>query len=115
MNQTTVTAKLPHLDVEMTREEPGPGQPEVITMRLTATPSLDAFAEHLTNPAMIGPMGAFAAMNPMLNPQLNPMMAAMTNPAANPMMAPMLAWQKMMQDAWAPFMPAAKTLDHDDG
>ena len=94
MTETTVTAKLPHLDVEMTREEPAPGQPEVITMRLTATPSLEAFRDHLTNPAVMGPLGAMMAMNPLMNPQ------------ANPMMAPMLAWTRMVQDAWAPFMPA---------
>ena len=105
MTETTVTASLPHLDVEMTHEEPGPGRPEVITMRLTATPSLDAFAERLTNPALLGPLGAFAAMNPMLS--------AMSDPQSNPMLAPMLAWQKMVRDAWAPFLPAHPQVEED--
>ena len=105
MTETTVTASLPHLDVEMTREEPRPGRPEVITMRLTATPSLDAFAEHLTNPALMGPWSALAA--------INPMMAAITDPQSSPMMAPMLAWQKMVQDIWAPFLPAQPQIEED--
>ena len=39
MDNTKITAKLPHLDVEMTRVEPSDGQPEVITLKMTATPS----------------------------------------------------------------------------
>ena len=106
MNETTLTAKLPHLDVEMTREEPAPGRPEVITMRLTATPSMEAFADHLTNPAVMGSLGAMMSMNPLMSPQ------------TNPMMAPMMAWGQMVQSMWAPFLPAGAMLadksDEDD-
>jgi hypothetical protein len=94
MGEVTIAGKLPHLDVEMTREEPGPGRPEVITMRLTATPSMDAFADHLSKTAgLMAPFGALAAMNPFLQPENNPM----------------LMWTKMMQDAWAPFLPGTAT------
>ncbi|MEM7743893.1 MAG: hypothetical protein AAF409_09295 [Pseudomonadota bacterium] len=95
MTETTVSAKLPHLDVEMTREEPGPGKPEVITMRLTATPSMEAFGEHLSKGLpFFGPAAALSMMQPFMTPM------------ANPMLAPMQAWTKMVQDAWAPFLPA---------
>lgn len=97
MDETRITASLPHLDVEMTREEPGPGRPEVITMRLTATPSIDAFADHLTRHAsMMGPFGALGMMSPFMQP------------ASNPMLAPMLVWAKMVEDAWAPFLPPSQ-------
>lgn len=103
MDETKITAKLPHLDVEMTREEPGPGKPEVITMRLTATPSMDAFGEHLSKGLpFFGPAAALSMMQPLM---------AQTNP----MLAPMQAWTKMVQDAWAPFLPGASSADKIEG
>ncbi|MEM0991224.1 MAG: hypothetical protein AAGK00_20345 [Pseudomonadota bacterium] len=117
MTETTIKTSLPHLDVEMTREEPAPGKPEVITMRLTATPSMEAFGEHAAKALpFMGPFAAVSMMNPMLNPMLNPAMTPLATPASNPMLAPMQAsiqaWGQMVQSMWAPFLPtAAPQLD----
>lgn len=86
MTETKVTAKLPHLDVEMTRAEHPDGGAEVITMRMTAVPSFEAFADHLTDRAL--PFTPMAMMAPWMNPATNPM----------------LVWAQMAQAVWAPWL-----------
>ncbi|MBY8974275.1 hypothetical protein KHP62_00550 [Rhodobacteraceae bacterium NNCM2] len=89
MTETKITAKLPHLDVEMTKAEHPDGGAEVITMRLTAVPSFDAFAGHLSGRAL--PFGPMAMMAPLMSAPMNPM----------------LAWAEMARAVWAPFLPPA--------
>lgn len=50
IDETKVTAKLPNLDVEMTRRELPEENAETITLRLRATPSFEAFAGALLQP-----------------------------------------------------------------
>ena len=94
MTDTKLTARLPNLDVEMTRSQAPDGQAETITMRMTATPSFDAFGEHLVrHPEAVGalfagPLQQMVHMNPFLNPAINPMMA----------------WAQMAQAVWAPWL-----------
>ncbi|MEM6624067.1 MAG: hypothetical protein AAF674_17735 [Pseudomonadota bacterium] len=108
MTETTIKTSLPHLDVEMTREEPAPGKPEVITMRLTATPSMEAFGEHAAKALpFMGLLAAASMMNPMLNPMMTPMATQASNPMLAPMQASIQAWGQMVQSVWAPFLPAA--------
>ncbi|MEM7058347.1 MAG: hypothetical protein AAF557_12210 [Pseudomonadota bacterium] len=95
MDDTKITAKLPHLDVEMTRTEPSDGQPEVITLKMTATPSLEAFSDHLSKLPMMGPFGSPEMLAPWMSPATNPVMA----------------WANMIQTAWAPFLPKTDLLD----
>lgn len=96
MTETKLTAKLPHLDVEMTRAEHPDGGAEVITMRMTAVPSFEAFGDHLVDRAL--PFTPMAMMAPWMSPQMNPM----------------LAWAQMAQAAWAPFLPPmARAMQED--
>ncbi|MEM0921996.1 MAG: hypothetical protein AAGI13_03070 [Pseudomonadota bacterium] len=115
MADSKITAQLPSLDVEFTRQELPEQKAEVITMRLTATPSFDAFGSHLLGPGsaamapLMGPMSSMAhAANPMAAMEA---FAPWMNPAANPMLAPMQAsmqasmqfWGQMAAAAWAPW------------
>ena len=45
MDETKITAKLPNLDVEITRREFPDDNAETITLRMTAVPSFEAFAD----------------------------------------------------------------------
>ena len=88
MDETTITAKLPNLDIEMTRREFPEENAETITLRMRAVPSFEAFAGALLQPTNSG----FA-----------PFLAAWTTPAANPF----LPWLQMTQAMWAPWLQAA--------
>lgn len=50
MAETKITAKLPNLDMEITRRELAEENAETITLRMTAVPSFDAVAGLLTQP-----------------------------------------------------------------
>lgn len=63
MDETKVIATLPNLDIEMTRCAAADGQSELVTIRMRATPSFDAFARTLTPQAMMAPL---LAANPFL-------------------------------------------------
>lgn len=91
MDETKITAKLPHLDVEITRRELAEENAETITLRMTAVPSFDAVADHLTKqgPFPLGPLGGVMMMNPWM--QL--------------WASPLLAWARMSQLAWTPWLP----------
>ena len=93
MDETKITAKLPNLDVEITRRELPDENAETVTLRMTARPSFDAFADFLTQPGGLPP--AFLMMAPWAN-----------TPWANPWAAPMMAWSRMAQTAWAPWLEA---------
>ena len=87
IDETTVTARLPNLDVEMTRRELPEENAETITLRLRATPSFEAFAGALLQPNH----SAFA-----------PFIAAWTAPTVNPF----FPWLQMTQAMWAPWLQA---------
>ena len=88
MDETTITAKLPNLDIEMTRREFTEENAETITLRLRAVPSFEAFAGAMLQPNTSG---------------FGPFFAAWTTPAANPF----LSWLQMTQAMWAPWLQAA--------
>ena len=75
MEDTKITAKLPHLDLEIRhRELPEDGAEEII-IRMQATPSFDA-------------VGA----------SLMPALSAMTS------LNPMMLWMNLAQQAWRPWL-----------
>lgn len=90
MDETKITAALPNLDVEFTRRESPQGDAETITLRMTATPSFEAVADHLMKP------GVF--------PFLPPGPALMMNLWATPMANPFVLWAQMAQAAWQPLL-----------
>ncbi|WP_420347289.1 hypothetical protein [Pelagibius sp.] len=94
MEETKITAKLPHLDVEITRRDLPEENAETITLRMTAVPSLGAFADHLAKQGSLPFLSLVAAS--MMNPWSNPW----SNPWANPV----LMWTRLTQAAWAPWM-----------
>ena len=104
MQETKITAKLPDLDVEFTRQASPEGDAETITLRMTAVPSFEAVANHLMKP------GAFPFVAP--GPAL--MMSLWTNPATNPW----LAWSRAAQMTWQPLLQVLTPLltqRRDDG
>lgn len=90
MEETKITAHLPTLDVEIAHRELPEANAETITLRMTAVPSFEAFADHLTKP------GGFPIMS------LGP--AFMMTPWMNPWANPLLAWTRLTQAAWAPLL-----------
>ena len=100
MEETRITGQLPNLDIEFTRSEAPDGGSETITMRMTATPSFEAFGEHISQ------MGTLPFGPQMMAPWLT---AAPLAPMMAPMLAPMQIWSQMAQAAWAPWL-GARTL-----
>ncbi|HIP79598.1 MAG TPA: hypothetical protein EYH07_14200 [Kiloniellaceae bacterium] len=102
MEETKITAKLPHLDVEITRRDLPEENAETITLRMTAVPSLGAFADHLAKQGSLPflSLGAASMMNPWANPWSN----AWSNPWSNPWANPLLTWARLTKAAWAPWM-----------
>ncbi|WP_299390645.1 hypothetical protein [Pelagibius sp.] len=96
MEETKIAAKLPHLDVEITRRSLPEENAETITLRMTAVPSLGAFADHLAKQGSLPflSLGAASIMNPWSNPWANPL----------------LMWTRLTQAAWAPWMPPMAPL-----
>lgn len=90
MEETKVTAKLPHLDVEITRRDLPEENAETITLRMTAVPSLGAFGDHLAQQGSL--------------PFLSLGAASMMDPWSNPWANPLLMWARLTQAAWAPWM-----------
>ncbi|MEL6476176.1 MAG: hypothetical protein AAFR17_02520 [Pseudomonadota bacterium] len=103
MTETRITAQLPKLDVEFTRQELPEQNAETITMRLTATPSFEAFGNHLFAHSGLpfGPAAALQAAAPMMTPGLG---AAWLAPWAAMPVNPMMAWAQMAQAVWAPWL-----------
>ena len=68
MEETKITAHLPNLDVEIARRELPEANAETITLRMTAVPSFQAFADHLARqgslPFMMTPCGGATAPMP---------------------------------------------------
>jgi len=84
MDETRIDAQLPQLNIEVVRRDYPDGRAEVMTIKMTATPSFKAVGGMLTQ-GLTGPMaGSVAGL----------------------WAAPMLAWAGMMQAAWAPFLGA---------
>ena len=89
MDETKITAKLPNLDVEITRRELPEENAETITLRMTAVPSFEAFAGFLTQQGSV---------------PLAPLGAAWLSPWMNPWTGPLLSWTRLAQSAWAPWL-----------
>lgn len=89
MDETKITAKLPTLDVEITRREFSEDNAETITLRMTAVPSFEACADYLMKPGNLplAPLGGALMMGPWANPWANSM----------------LAWARLARVAWAPW------------
>ncbi len=96
MEETKITAKLPSLDVEITRRELPEENAETITLRMTAVPSFDAVFDGLMKPGMLplAPLTANLAMNPWLSVWSTPM----------------LAWSHWAKVAWAPWLQSMSPL-----
>ncbi|WP_042445746.1 hypothetical protein [Azospirillum sp. B510] len=101
-DETTLTAHLPNLEIQIRHREAGEDGAEVIAIQLRATPSFGAVANLL----------APTLMNPLL--LAGPGFAGLGKPNANPMasatglvemwMAPMRLWGELVQQAWAPWL-----------
>jgi len=85
MDETKITAALPNLDVEITRREHPEDNAETLTLRMTAVPSFDAFAEFLKQ------QGGF------------PFLACDAG-WMTPWVSPWLSWARLAQAAWAPWL-----------
>lgn len=85
MEETTLTAALPNLDVRIVHRASPEDGAEAVSITLTATPDFETVGRMLA-PGL-----------PMLTPGL-PMLALW--------MAPMQAWAGVMQRAWAPWLEA---------
>ncbi len=113
MEETKITAKLPSLDVEITRRELPEQNAETITLRMTAVPSFDAVFGSLTKPGNL-PLLPFDPDSP-INPW--PMNPWLLNPWLGGWSAPMAAWSRWAEIAWAPWLEAMSplvTLTHQD-
>lgn len=53
MDETKLTARLPAMDVEIVHQQQPDRQAEVVTIRITATPSFHAMADWLRGPGMM--------------------------------------------------------------
>ncbi len=86
MDETKITAKLPNLDVEITRRELPEHDAESITLRMTAVPSFEAFAGYLRAQGShpLSPFGAAWMMNPWADL--------------------MASWSRLAQVAWMPWL-----------
>jgi len=105
LDETKITAKLPTLDVEITRRELPEENAETITLRMTAVPSFAAFAGILMQQD---------------NVPLAPFGAAWMSPWMDLWSSPLLSWTCLAQAAWAlwlePTTPrvASRRNDADD-
>lgn len=79
MDETRAVARLPHLDVEIVHRRLPDGEQLGISLR--ATPSAEAFARHIEAHAAFWP---WLALNPWLG------------------------WQRLLQAAWQPWLPAGE-------
>ena len=79
MEETRAVARLPHLEVEIVHRSLPETDAEELAVRLRATPSFEAFGRHLEAQAPFWPW---------------------------PALAPFLLWQRMLQEAWRPWLDA---------
>lgn len=103
-DETTLTAHLPNLEIQIRHREAGEDGAEVIAIQFRATPSFDAvaglLAPALMNPLLLaGPAGGKPGTNPFGG---NPMASAAG--MAEMWMAPMRLWGEMVRQAWAPWV-----------
>ena len=106
-DETTLTAHLPNLEIQIRHREAGEDGAEVIAIQFRATPSFDAvaglLAPALMNPLLLaGPTGGKPGANPS---GANPMASAAG--MAEMWMAPMRLWGEMVRQAWAPWLQMA--------
>lgn len=80
MDETRINAQLPQLDVEIVRRDYPDDRAEVMTIKMTATPSFKAVGGMMTQ-GVAGPMTGLWS-------------------------APLLLWAGMVQAAWAPMLGA---------
>ena len=106
MEETKITAKLPNLDVEITRREFLQDNAETITLRMTAVPSFETLADYLMKPGNL-PLVPFG----------DALMGPWANPWANPWADSVLAWTRLAQAAWAPWLEPVtpRVTQHRDG
>ena len=90
MDETKITARLPQLDVEITRREVPEDNAETITLRMTAVPSFGAFADHFVK------LGGFPLMSLGAVSMMNPWMSLSANP--------LLYGMQLAQAAWTPVL-----------
>ncbi|MFP5511680.1 MAG: hypothetical protein ACLGJC_01145 [Alphaproteobacteria bacterium] len=103
-DETTLTAHLPNLEIQIRHREAGEDGAEVIAIQFRATPSFDAvaglLAPALMNPLLLaGPAGGKSGAHPF---GANPMASAAG--MAELWMAPMRLWGEMVRQAWAPWV-----------
>jgi hypothetical protein len=79
MDETRAVARLPHLDLEIVHRRLPEQQAEQLAISLRASPSFDAFERHLEAQT---PFWPWLALNPFL------------------------VWQRMLQQAWRPWLEA---------
>jgi len=79
MAQTTLTARLPTVDVEITRRDLPEQNAQAVTIHITATPSFDAAANWLMQPQLLAQLFMFPA--------------------------PLTMWAEMMR-VWQPWLPS---------
>ena len=90
MDETKITAKLPHLDVEITRCDMPEDNAETISLRISVVPSFDAFAGVLLQSSNL----------PLL-----------TGPWTSPWTDAWAPWMRLAQSVWAPWLePMAPRL-----
>ena len=95
-DETTLTAHLPNLEIQIRHREAGDDGAEVIAIQFRATPSFDAVAKLLAptlmNPLLLaGPVGGTPGTTPAAG-------------MAELWMAPMRLWGEMVRQAWAPWL-----------
>jgi hypothetical protein len=98
-DETTLTAHLPNLEIQIRHREAGDDGAEVIAIQFRATPSFDAVAGLLA-PALMNPLllaGPAAG-----RPGASPMASAAG--MAELWMTPMRLWGEMVRQAWAPWL-----------
>ncbi|CAO3431404.1 hypothetical protein [Azospirillum endophyticum] len=110
--ETTLTAHLPNLEIQLRHREAGEDGAEVIAIQIRATPSFDAAAGLLVpaflNPLLLAGPGLGAAAG---QGGSNPM--ASTAGLAEMWMAPMRLWGEMVRQAWAPWLQGGRAWGQD--
>lgn len=108
-DETTLTAHLPNLEIQIRHREAGEDGAEMIAIQFRATPSFDAvaglLAPALMNPLLLaGPAAGQRAAGQHEAGRLgaNPMASAAG--MADFWMAPMRLWGEMVRQAWAPWV-----------
>ncbi|MDX1417295.1 MAG: hypothetical protein R3293_24020 [Candidatus Promineifilaceae bacterium] len=84
MDETKITAKLPNLDVEITRRDLPEQNAETITLRMTATPSFDIDAGLLMQPSNLPVLTGAAWMGPWVDAWVS--------------------WTRLAQSVWTPWL-----------